>query len=305
MKEARRRASRLWLVAAVILLATGPAWAQGAGQDRPGDVVERDGAITRNWTQRLFRVRGSGAPPDSGNLAQRRILAKEAARANAQLQMMEAILGTTLDAQTYVKNAVVQNQEIQKTIERQILKRAVVLEEREREDGGADVTLGLWVTGELADALLGPAPESRRVAVPSPGPAPAPGAPAPAPGAAVPDAGKPQVIYTGLVIDARGLNVRPAMAPRILSEAGQEIFGRAVVDKTWAVQQGMAGYLKDLAAAQASERVGERPLTVKGLRADGANRSDVVISNTDAGVLLGAAQHLSFLEKARVVIVVD
>jgi hypothetical protein len=121
----------------------------------------------------------------------------------------------------------------------------------------------------------------------------------------VPDAGKPQVIYTGLVIDARGLNVRPAMAPRILSEAGQEIFGRAVVDKTWAVQQGMAGYLKDLAAAQASERVGERPLTVKGLRADGANRSDVVISNTDAGVLLGAAQHLSFLEKARVVIVVD
>lgn len=303
MKEARRRASRWGLVAAVILLATGPAWAQGAGQDRPGDVVERDGTITRNWTQRLFRVRGSGAPPDSGNLAQRRILAKESARANAQLQMMEAILGTTLDAQTYVKNAVVQNQEIQKTIERQILKRAVVLEERERDDGGADVTLGLWVTGELADALLGPAPERRPVAALPPGPAPAPGAAPPSPGAAVPD--KPQVIYTGLVIDARGLNVRPAMAPRILSEAGQEIFGRAVVDKTWAVQQGMAGYLKDLAAAQASERVGERPLTVKGLRADGANRSDVVISNVDAGVLLGAAQHLSFLEKARVVIVVD
>jgi hypothetical protein len=113
------------------------------------------------------------------------------------------------------------------------------------------------------------------------------------------------VIYTGLVVDARGLGARPAMAPRIVSEAGQEIYGSAVVDRAWAVKEGMAGYSKDLSAAQANERVADRPLTVRGLKSDGPNRSDIVIANPDAQVLLGAAQHLSFLEKARVVIVVD
>jgi len=95
------------------------------------------------------------------------------------------------------------------------------------------------------------------------------------------------------------------MAPRILSESGQEIYGSSVVDRAWVVQQGMAGYSKDITAAQANERVTDRPLVVKALRATGANQTDLVVANADAQTLLASAQHLSFLEKARVMIVLD
>jgi len=91
----------------------------------------------------------------------------------------------------------------------------------------------------------------------------------------------------------------------VLSEAGQELYGFSVVDRNWVIQQGMAGYSKDLPAAQAHERVADRPLTIKAMAATGANKTDVVIANSDAQLLLGSGQNLVFLEKARVMLVVD
>jgi hypothetical protein len=127
--------------------------------------------------------------------------------------------------------------------------------------------------------------------MPTPAPAPRPSAMA--------------SVFTGLVIDARGLSVKPAMAPKVLSEGGQEVYGFSVVDRNWVIQQGMAGYAKDLPAAQAHSRVTDKPLTVKAVASSGTNKTDVVISNADAQLLLGSGQHLAFLEKARVMLVVD
>jgi hypothetical protein len=108
-----------------------------------------------------------------------------------------------------------------------------------------------------------------------------------------------------MVIDARGINTRPAMAPKILNENGEEVYGSAYVSREFAVQQGMSGYAKDLTAAQSNPRVTNSPLTVKGLRTEGHGRSDIVISNADASRLRSASEHLSFLKKCRVMIVVD
>jgi hypothetical protein len=120
-----------------------------------------------------------------------------------------------------------------------------------------------------------------------------------------PPPSRPAVVFSGLVVDARGIGVKPAMAPKILSEGGQEIYGFSVVDRNWVVQQGMVGYSKDLTAAQSHDRVTNRPLTVKAVAASGANKTDVVISTADAQLLLGSGANLGFLEKARVVFVVD
>ncbi|NQT10001.1 MAG: hypothetical protein HQ573_02380, partial [Desulfobacteraceae bacterium] len=46
-------------------------------------------------------------------------------------------------------------------------------------------------------------------------------------------------------------------------------------------------------------------LTVKGLRTEGHGRSDIVISNADASRLRSASEHLTFLKKCRVMVVVD
>jgi hypothetical protein len=294
-----------WLVAVAWLVGAWGVRAEAPTEPRPGDVVEREGDVVRNWTLRLFEVRGAGAPPSwTTSHAQARILAEETARANAQQKLLEAILDTRIDARSLFRNATVVNTDLEKTIKGE-LRYAFEKGVKEFDDGRVEVTLGLWVRGEIAHALLGPAPEPRRSPTPTPSSAP----PDPAPQATVTPAAAPppapSLIYSGLVVDARGLGVRPAMSPRLVSEAGQEIYGSAVVDRAFAIQQGMAGYSKDLGAAQANERVASRPLTIKGLKADGPNRTDIVISNADAQLLLGAAQHLSFLEKAHVMIVVD
>jgi len=44
---------------------------------------------------------------------------------------------------------------------------------------------------------------------------------------------------------------------------------------------------------------------VKAIKASGDARVDVVISNADASMLHSAAQNLSFLEKCKVIILVD
>ena len=106
-------------------------------------------------------------------------------------------------------------------------------------------------------------------------------------------------------VDARGLGVRPAMAPKILNESGIEVYGSAWIDRDWAVREGMAGYLKDPVQAQQNPRVTDKPLLVKAIKASGDARVDMVISDADAAMVHGASQNLSFLGKCKVIILVD
>ena len=113
------------------------------------------------------------------------------------------------------------------------------------------------------------------------------------------------VVYTGMVIDARGLQARPAMAPKILDENGKEVYGSMNVVREYDVKQGMSGYARDLTAAQSNPRVTNNPFTVKGLKAEGPGKSDIVISNADAEKVRGTSDNLLFLKKCRVMIVLD
>ena len=115
----------------------------------------------------------------------------------------------------------------------------------------------------------------------------------------------PSTAFTGLIVDARGIGVRPAVAPKIRNEEGREVYGSAFVNRQYAVEQGMVGYLKDVESAKGNPRVTDRPLMVKALKTDGPNKTDLVISNSDAQVLHGMKEHLTFLEKARVMVILD
>ncbi|MCP4693467.1 MAG: hypothetical protein GY859_35845, partial [Desulfobacterales bacterium] len=72
-----------------------------------------------------------------------------------------------------------------------------------------------------------------------------------------------------------------------------------------AVRRGVSGYAADFEAARTSERTGPNPLIVKGLRAVAAGGVNIIISNADAAKIRGSSEHLSFLKKCRVVIVID
>lgn len=109
---------------------------------------------------------------------------------------------------------------------------------------------------------------------------------------------------SGLVIDAREVDLRPAMAPKVLGERGQEVYGPSVVNRNWVIQQGMAGYSPDFEKAVRHERVGSNPLIVKAVAVSGDNRSAVVAAK-DAGAIRAAFSRCpEFLQQARVLFVV-
>lgn len=265
---------------------------------KPTDKVENG----VNWSTGFIQATAIGVAPPSAVSAQHgRALAITAGALLARQELLAIAQGIAIDGQTTVQAAIVADAVTQGRVSG-VLRGAQVVETRDIGGGAVEVTVAVAATGEFADLLL---PRMVAGRPPAPSPSTPPPAPAPSPGPAPSRPAAPPVVYSGLVIDARGLGVRPAMAPKVVSEGGQEVYGFSVVDRNWVVQQGMAGYGKDLPAAQAHERVADRPLTIKALAAGGTNKTDVVIANADAQQLLGSGAHLAFLEKARVMIVVD
>jgi hypothetical protein len=249
------------------------------------DVVQVFDNGSINWSAGKVTAVGIGAPPsDTANMAQARMMAKRAALLDARRNLLEITQGVQVDSMTLVKNAIVQSDIIRSSVQG-FVRNSQIIDTAYMSDGSVEVTVLMSMTGEFANVVL------PQLVTPLPPVAPG-GAPAPQ-------------VFTGLVVDARGLKIRPAMSPKILDETGKEVYGSAKVDREYAVQQGMVGYAKDVSAAQANNRVTNNPLIVKGIRADGAGKTDVVIADSDAGRLLSAAENLSFLQKCRVMIVVD
>jgi hypothetical protein len=130
--------------------------------------------------------------------------------------------------------------------------------------------------------------------------------PAPQPPASVPDQSTTQFKggkATGVVIDGRGLGLKPALLPKIIDPQGQEIYVGQVVARTNAVEQGVAGYAKDVNAAANNFRVTDNPAVIRGVRASGAARTDIILSQSDSQMLRDLGKKGDFLQYCRVIIV--
>ena len=112
-------------------------------------------------------------------------------------------------------------------------------------------------------------------------------------------------IFTGMVVDARNIQAVPVLAPKIMDENLEEVFGPAFVSREFAVQHGIIRYTTDLWKAKFHPRVSYNPLIVKALKTILPGRCDFIISNADAAKLRSASEHLLFMRECRVVIVLD
>ena len=112
-------------------------------------------------------------------------------------------------------------------------------------------------------------------------------------------------IFTGMIVDARGMRAVPVLVPRILDENLEEVFGPAYVSREFAVQHGVTRYRTDIWSAKFDRRVGDNPLIVKALKALWPGHCEFVISNADADKLKSASEHLKFLKECKVIIVLD
>jgi len=297
--------SRLWaaaaIAAAMILCLAGVA----VGQDKVSasewvEQIGNKGSV--NWTDGYIEAVGIGAPPQRNiGMPQARPMALRAAQVDAYRNLLEVVNGVRVDSTTTVKDFTVESDIINTQVQG-IVKGAKTMKQEYLSDGTVEVTVRMPMAGNFT-AVIVPRILERKQAAPMPATPQAPAPAAPQAPAASPASGGE--VFTGLVVDARGIQARPAMSPRIIDEKGQEVYGSMNVEREYAVQQGMSGYARDLTAAQSNARVTNSPISVKGLKTEGAGRSDIVIANADAEKIRASGDNQSFLKKCRVMIVLD
>lgn len=243
-----------------------------------------------DWSNRTIVSTGIGAPnPDLPEAAQRPA-AIRAAQQIALRNALETVKGIYLNSSTTVENFMTTSDVVTSRVSGFVKGFQQKGRTKYMSDGSVEVTMEIPIDGigGLGESLLGDNLGD------SPSVSKWDGKKA-----------RKETVFTGLIIDCKGLGIKPAMSPRIMDSDGKEIYGSAYVSKEWAVKYGMVGYSKDVSAAAKLERVGSTPGTVKGAKAGGANKTDVILSDEDAASIRSAAANLKFLSECRVVFVID
>ncbi len=268
-----------------------------------------------NWSDQIVRAVGIGAPNPNLPIAAQRTAAIRAAKMDALRNLLETIKGIYLTSETTVRNSMVENDVIRTRVEGLAQNFKQVEGPRYMSDGSVEVVVEMPITGAVLDALLpgqfggGQFMTAGQMVCPTCG-QPWPQGRAVPPGVTLQQFGgaTPMAasgVYTGLVVDCKGLGIRPAMAPKIIDEQGNEIYGSKFVSRQWAVEIGMVGYDKDLNRARQNDRVTNNPLVIRAVQASGQNKTDVVISSADAAMIHQAAANQNFLDKCKVMFIVN
>ncbi len=244
----------------------------------PPPAASRSPAI--DWRSGVIAAVGVGQPPSNPvNVAQARALAIRSALIDAERNLASLAYGLAVHAEATVESLVASNDAIRARVEGVLKGARHVGQPNYLPDGSVELTI-VVKRSDLANAVLPDAGFAPAMLPPVSGP------------------------YTGLIVDARGLNLTPALAPKVLDDRGQEVvYGPSFVTRDSAARSGVAGYARDLGGARGDERAGPNPLLLKGVGAAGTNRTDVVLSAEDAGKARGAGAGV--LNQGKVIFVID
>ena len=110
-----------------------------------------------------------------------------------------------------------------------------------------------------------------------------------------------QGIYTGLVVDCRGLGLKTAASPVIKNINGTKIYGHKNLDIDKIISQGMVDYVSD---PEKISRAGSHPLIVKAVALENFNCNPVV-SIEDSNRILIENYVTKFLKELSVVFLFD
>jgi hypothetical protein len=269
-----------------------------------------------NWDSATVTAEGTGvAPPTAYNSVQARMLARRAAIVDAYRQLAEQIKGVNVDADTTVENMMVTS-DVVRTHVSALVQGARIVDEKTLSEGGYSVTLQVsmfGVSNSLATAVLErpqvkeafpPVVQKVEPSIPlpptdygypsTPSTKPMYGKPSSAANA---PSGRAIGGYTGLIVDCRGLGLKPVMSPVIKNTDGTPIYGYKNLDYDKVIENGMAGYVTDISRAS---RAGTNPLIVRAVSLDNHN-GNPVLSLADANRVLIENGATGFLDTASVV----
>jgi hypothetical protein len=268
-----------FVVALIVLAYAGAVIAQEAGEVTEGDLKVEHGQV--NWTDKTITATGSGAPDlKAPNVAVARLGAERVAKLDALRNILETLKGVRIDSEVTVENEMVTNSKMRSKVQG-VARHFKVLKTKYYSDGGVDLIVQMSLDGQLASTLVESGSKT----------------------ADLPQKGDAK--HSGLIINAKGLKVMPALAPKILDESGKVIYSAEFLAKEKLEERGVASYFKAMDAAKKSKRVGANPLVVKALKAAKGAKTDVVLSNADAEKLKDPETNLKYLAEGRVILVVD
>ena len=266
-----------------------------------GDVFE-NGSV--NYGDRTIQAIGIGFIPENViNAGQARRSAMRIAKQDALRQLIEIVNGVNVTSETTVSGAMFDDV-IKTQVQGAIRGARQVGEPKYLSDTSVEVTYEVKMA-DISRVLLPMAEKAPTLTFDDAtvGAAATPGASGDQGSSA--DSGPTSGGVTGIIIDGKGLGLRPAMSPRIMNQSGSVVYGPGQYSRDYAASNGVVGYAKSLEQAKADPRVQGNPLVIRGSSVSGSSAADLVVSNVDAGKIARADGSAGLLGNCRVMFVLD
>lgn len=265
----------------------------------PGAVTEETDKSQIDYSERIIRATGIGAVPSNApNVGAARASAIRAAKMDAIRNLIEAVKDVRVTSETTVRNNMVESDVITSKVEAMIRGAQQDGDVRYLSDSSVELTMFVPMSG-ISDVFL---PDATGV----PAPVTPTGEPAPAAAeASVTGPAQPGQPVTGMIVDVRGLGIRPSMSPKVQADDGSILYGPGKYPREFAVAQGVVGYHKNIDAAMQDPRVAGNPVVVKGIRSVGNLSTDVIISSADSRTLAAYPGFADAVGACRVMFILD
>ncbi|KMP10550.1 hypothetical protein UZ36_07255 [Candidatus Nitromaritima sp. SCGC AAA799-C22] len=267
-----------------------------------------------DWENNVVYAVGDGVPPkDAISPAQARVRSKRAAIDEGYGRLLEMVNQVRVDAESLTRNFVNENRVVRTKVSG-LVKNAEIMKLRHFEDGSFQIKMKMPLLGAggLSSAVYPVHAENvRKVGiaheVSREGSIPAKSTPPKVKKSGQSSLNKTETeaTYTGLIIDARGLNGKPSLYPKILSANGKVVYDITIADPNATIEEGLTAYRKSLDAAKSLKRLGSNPLVVKASKISGKYQADFVVSKEDTERILAANAQENFLNDAKVAVVLE
>ena len=288
----------VWLLILVVSTTAAEWWEEELAQQEEhiaaGEVMEASAGKTL-WSAGYIEVVGEATCDMAEALSEADcyVSARRAAIVLAHEKLSEMVNGIVVDGETTLKNELLQSSTL-RTKTYGLLRGTEILQEDRVVLGDGSILARVWMRlplhGEngLSSAVLEHAAERAKAR--------------PVPTFEFARA-VPPISYTGVIVDATGIQAQPAMAPKLLIlEELKAALSVEQVDLSVATELGIVAYAGTIDDARMLvERIGESPLVVTAVTSHGNTASDLVVSAEDGEALAKADPEGRLINACRVV----
>lgn len=256
-----------------------------------GSIFAQEGHIQQfedglvDWSAMTITVTGIGEFDRELSPARHRLSAVRNAREDAEIKLLRILTELNFSSDKTVKDIMLKSTEAANRIEKYFEDYKFIGRPRLMPDSTVELAVELSITGNILNELYIQALDSDSNTL----------------DAAVTNYMNPS--SKGLIIDCLGLKCKYALAPRIFSSGGDEVYGLNKINYIKAKERGLICYLGNDDPIPAW--MGDNCNMIKAIEISGANYCDAVIDENQAAQIKMLDENREILQSCRVAFLVD